>query len=230
MSDRLPASHYVELAHNLLRLHGVSGSWDVRIAANMGRRLGTCNWSKRQIRLSARMISGHSHEQIVDTVRHEVAHAVAFERHGLGIKPHGKEWKACAVLLGATPRASVAPTPEQLALRRAMRTMKANQRALAQQRRYAAALSNFHAATGMSTAPAPSGTPRSIASSTRSTSPFYVESLGRIVRSGDVLVWKGERFVVHETKRTRFTARKADGRLYSVPAALLSLGEVTASK
>lgn len=29
-----------------------------------------------------------------DTIRHELAHVVAWRRHGVGIRPHGREWLA----------------------------------------------------------------------------------------------------------------------------------------
>lgn len=207
MSPRLPADHYVAKTHALLLQHSVSGQWRVTVASGMGRRLGTCNWTKKHIRLSDRLLSHSSHEQILDTVLHEVAHAIAHERHGLNIKPHGAEWKHYAVLLGARPRASVPPTPEQRELSRALRAARTAQRSRAKR----------------TTGAKPYG-------ATLHATPFFVPSIGRVIAQGDVLVWRGEHFVVEHTKRTRFTARKADGRLYSVPAVLLTKGHVIPSE
>jgi hypothetical protein len=38
--------------------------------------------------------SGNPYRFLI-TLIHEIAHLVAFERYGRGIKPHGKEWKYC---------------------------------------------------------------------------------------------------------------------------------------
>lgn len=216
MNSRLPASDYVAQVYGLLSEYGVSGTWDVSVVSGMGRRLGTCNWSRKRIRLSAHMLTRYDHEQIVDTLRHEVAHAIAHERHGLNIKPHGREWKAYAVLLGARPRASVPPTPEQLAAARALREARARQRS----RAGTSSRGRSSQRRGRTTAPAPSGSGKS---------PFFVASLGREIRKGDVFLWQGDRFVVAEPKRTRFTALKNGGRMYSVPAVLLRRGTVLAS-
>lgn len=41
---------------------------------------------------------------LAQTVAHEVAHLVAFERFGSRIRPHGPEWQAVMRLFGAEPR------------------------------------------------------------------------------------------------------------------------------
>jgi SprT protein len=40
---------------------------------------------------------------IAETVPHEVAHLIAFLRHGPRIRPHGPEWRAIMEQLGAVP-------------------------------------------------------------------------------------------------------------------------------
>lgn len=46
------------------------------------------------IALSERAWARATPDEREDTVRHEVAHVVAWHRHGLGIRPHGREWLA----------------------------------------------------------------------------------------------------------------------------------------
>lgn len=136
MSNLYSVEHYVQHALELLRSHDIPGNWQVIFVPGMGQRLGTCNSSRRIIRISQAHFEGSPHEQILDTVRHEVAHAIVHHLHGSGVKPHGPEWKAVALRLGATPRASVPPTPQQKAARTAAREIiRASGRAPKRQRR-----------------------------------------------------------------------------------------------
>lgn len=76
--------------------------WD-----NAKRRRGLCSYSKRTIQMSRVFVSHNDAEQVMDTIMHEIAHALVGPGHG-----HGEVWKAKARQLGATPRAcreTVAP-------------------------------------------------------------------------------------------------------------------------
>gem|GEM_PF-3969431 len=97
----------INRVQDLLRSCGVPGQWNVVVVPNMGSRLGTCDWTHKRIRISGVLLSRGTHEQIEDTLRHEVAHALARHLYGPQIAPHGPQWKHCARQLGATPRASV---------------------------------------------------------------------------------------------------------------------------
>jgi predicted SprT family Zn-dependent metalloprotease len=78
---------------------GWSAGWD---RARL--RFGAC-WPKRkQITLSRVLTELNDEAQVRDTVLHELAHALAFERYGR-VRSHGPEWKAIAQSLGASPRA-----------------------------------------------------------------------------------------------------------------------------
>lgn len=71
------------------------------------KRLGCCRVSRREITLSRYFAEVHLDEQpgqILDTILHEIAHALAWEqaRHA----GHGALWKAWCLALGATPRAT----------------------------------------------------------------------------------------------------------------------------
>ena len=84
--------------HGLTAL-GWSAGWD-----RARRRFGAC-WPKRKrITLSRVLTEMNAEDQVHDTILHELAHALTFERHGR-VRSHGPEWKAIARSLGATPRA-----------------------------------------------------------------------------------------------------------------------------
>lgn len=62
---------------------------------------GDCNYRTKTIRLSAHRTQLRTCEQVENTIRHEIAHALA----GPNAK-HGPEWKAWARRLGADPHRS----------------------------------------------------------------------------------------------------------------------------
>lgn len=68
-------------------------AWD-----NAVRRFGACHYTKRLITISWPLASRNTAEEFVDTVKHEVAHALA--GHAAG---HGPKWKAVARAIGAEP-------------------------------------------------------------------------------------------------------------------------------
>ena len=111
-SDALPPVHSWQAPDDIreytlaclaaLGLHAWDFGWDRAI-----KRLGCCHITARRITLSAHFVRAHltDHTDIIrDTVLHEIAHAIVWERHRkLG---HGAEWKHYCRLLGATPRAT----------------------------------------------------------------------------------------------------------------------------
>jgi SprT protein len=56
------------------------------------------------IRYNPVLLRDNPDDFLDSTVPHEVAHVVAFARHGAGIRPHGPEWIAIMQHLGAAPR------------------------------------------------------------------------------------------------------------------------------
>ena len=64
------------------------------------KRLGACHFRHHVIWISRTHALEGSEEQILDTVLHEIAHAIAGHEAG-----HGPLWKATARRIGATPRA-----------------------------------------------------------------------------------------------------------------------------
>lgn len=94
-----------DLARRLLDEHGLTQlgwtfEWNKRKRA-----FGLCSYAKKKIYVSRFMFdnSVNKFEEFNDTVRHEVAHALAYVRNGA--RGHGRVWKAWARKLGATPRA-----------------------------------------------------------------------------------------------------------------------------
>lgn len=85
-----------DLTRNLMDFHDLH-DWKIRIgtAKNMA---GMCNFSRKQITMSLFLANARSRENTVDTILHEIAHALTPKDGG-----HGKEWKATASRIGANP-------------------------------------------------------------------------------------------------------------------------------
>jgi predicted SprT family Zn-dependent metalloprotease len=89
---QLEAIALQELTKNGLR------GWTFGLS-NSKRRLGVCKYKAKRIEI-AEYYARHSPEAtVLDTLLHEIAHAIA----GPAAK-HGPKWKAVAVRLGATPK------------------------------------------------------------------------------------------------------------------------------
>ncbi|MFN9718608.1 MAG: SprT-like domain-containing protein [Planctomycetota bacterium] len=85
-------------AHDELQRHGLKG-WTFGWATTR-RRLGACNYRLRRIEISKFYASHNSREKVIDTLLHEIAHALAGPR-----AKHGPIWKKIAAQLGAQPAA-----------------------------------------------------------------------------------------------------------------------------
>jgi hypothetical protein len=84
----------------LVRL-GWSGTLD-----NAVRRFGSCSPGRKRITLSRHLATINSDEETLDTVLHEIAHALAWVEHGEDCG-HDERWKAIARRLGARPESAV---------------------------------------------------------------------------------------------------------------------------
>jgi len=71
---------------------------------NARRRAGCCKVNEKIISLSRHHLSNNPREVIEDTIRHEIAHAIAY--HCYKDIGHGKNWRAIAKKIGATPKAT----------------------------------------------------------------------------------------------------------------------------
>ena len=87
-----------EIARQEMRANGLHG-WTFALS-NAKRRLGVCKYKEKRIEIAEYYARHSPEESVLDTLRHEIAHALA----GPAAK-HGPRWKAVAARLGATPRA-----------------------------------------------------------------------------------------------------------------------------
>jgi len=86
------------IAHREMATQGLQGwtfSW-----SRTKRRLGACKYRAKRIEIAEFYALHNSADKVLDTLRHEIAHAIA----GPAAR-HGPAWKAVALRLGATPRA-----------------------------------------------------------------------------------------------------------------------------
>jgi predicted SprT family Zn-dependent metalloprotease len=64
---------------------------------------GDASWSKKRIRLSSPLWPRMSDKDRYQIIVHEACHIVAFQKHGIYISPHGKEWKQAMRQCGLNP-------------------------------------------------------------------------------------------------------------------------------
>jgi predicted SprT family Zn-dependent metalloprotease len=86
------------VANREMTKHGLLG-WTFGLA-DTKRRLGVCKYRTKRIEIAGYYALNSPPETVLDTLLHEIAHAIA----GPAAR-HGPAWKAVAVRLGATPRA-----------------------------------------------------------------------------------------------------------------------------
>ena len=79
----------------LLREHGLH-DWSI-VADRAKTRAGVCRFAKRQIGLSAPLTTLHSEDEVLDTILHEIAHALVGPQHG-----HDAVWRAKAREIGCS--------------------------------------------------------------------------------------------------------------------------------
>lgn len=63
-----------------------------------------CLGGRSLIRYNLELLKRGGGDFLAETVPHEVAHVLAYQRHGPGIRPHGPEWRRIMCALGAEPR------------------------------------------------------------------------------------------------------------------------------
>lgn len=112
MTSELILSEVQTTAMELMQKHGlIEKDWGFKFD-NAGRRFGYCKYTTLTISLSEEMVLlnwEERKEEVIDTILHEIAHAlvrVRFgrkDKYGRPIKGHGSEWKAVCVEIGARP-------------------------------------------------------------------------------------------------------------------------------
>jgi predicted SprT family Zn-dependent metalloprotease len=86
-----------ELAGKLLRAHSLDG-WHFTYNRRK-RAMGFCCYSERSIELSVHFVVRNDMDSIIDTLLHEIAHALVGPDHG-----HDAVWKSKCLEIGATPQ------------------------------------------------------------------------------------------------------------------------------
>ena len=85
-----------EIALRLIQHHGLAG-WTFKFNRNK-RRLGVCKQDDKRIELSEHYVVRNDRGHVVDTILHEIAHAIVGTQHG-----HDDVWKEMCLRIGATP-------------------------------------------------------------------------------------------------------------------------------
>ena len=86
------------LALDLMARHGLDG-WTFEFNWRK-RTVGLCRYTTKTIELSVYLVERNGPDEILDTLLHEIAHALVGPGHG-----HDAVWKRKCVELGAVPRA-----------------------------------------------------------------------------------------------------------------------------
>ncbi|MEM6854739.1 MAG: SprT-like domain-containing protein [Planctomycetota bacterium] len=106
-----------QLALSLMQHHGLTGAgWTFRFNQRK-RSLGLCNYTTQRIELSAPFVTRNDEPEVRDVILHEIAHALTppppppelstprskSQNRGADFSPHGPEWKATCLRIGANP-------------------------------------------------------------------------------------------------------------------------------
>jgi len=86
------------LAQDLMAKHGLR-EWSFKLNKNK-RLLGICKESNKRIELSQHYVTMNDESHVLDTILHEIAHALVGAKHG-----HDAVWKDMCRQLGCSPRA-----------------------------------------------------------------------------------------------------------------------------
>ncbi len=98
MTDRTAR---VKWARDTMRSHGLSG-WRFVINSRAKRRAGLCNYATQTIEVADFMLDNAADAMFINTVTHEIAHALC--GHGAG---HGPVWQRTHRALGGDGRRTV---------------------------------------------------------------------------------------------------------------------------
>ena len=93
-------SRLIAVAAELFEQHGLAARGWLLEFRSYAHRLGCCSSRKRVIALNDYYAENNTEPPVIDTLLHEIAHALVGASHG-----HGPIWKAMARKLGCTPEA-----------------------------------------------------------------------------------------------------------------------------
>lgn len=90
------------IAYDALKQYGLTDwtvKWNRRLTA-----LGVCRYAKKALSLSKYWMFVVDEDVALNTILHEVAHALVMNRHGRWATPHGSEWKRVCREIGCIPK------------------------------------------------------------------------------------------------------------------------------
>lgn len=91
-------------------LPGLERRVAIRFSRRLTASLGRATPARRSIRLAAALAAGPP-GFLAEVLCHELAHVAAWEIHGEGIRPHGREWKELVRRAGFRPTTRLTPPP-----------------------------------------------------------------------------------------------------------------------
>lgn len=101
MTETVDRAYVTRRMSELFIEHGLADTgWTFKFSRTT-RALGITYYTKKRIDISGATLPYMTVDEVEDTMRHEVAHAILGPGYG-----HGPEWKNMARRLGANPRAS----------------------------------------------------------------------------------------------------------------------------
>lgn len=98
--------HALDLLNRKLAEHGLTERGWTGGLDNAVRRFGVCMPQRKRITLSRHLATINSDEETLDTVLHEIAHALAWVEYGEDCG-HDERWQAIAARIGARPERTV---------------------------------------------------------------------------------------------------------------------------
>src|SRR5258706_3061705 len=99
----------VKYTHERLVKFGLS-NWGVRVDTSINGTLGRCNYEKRTIFLSAHHIDTHPDIEVIETINHEIAHALTPGHN------HDNVWANKALECGCLSTAKCGPALSMVAI------------------------------------------------------------------------------------------------------------------
>jgi len=96
ISGKITSEHELKKATEyLINKFSLDIEADVEIATRFKQKAGQYRHNERKIRISQYLLENHP-EEVIDTVKHELGHAVVMKRYGedKSIRPHGEEWRS----------------------------------------------------------------------------------------------------------------------------------------
>lgn len=90
-------SKILELANKYRQMYGLR-NWTMAINNRLRTTAGRCSRGQQRIELSGHVMREWPTDEVIDTILHEIAHALTPKDRG-----HGEEWRAKCVEIGAKP-------------------------------------------------------------------------------------------------------------------------------